>query len=158
MGGVAGIDFSLVMRCHGNKEGPFAAADVDLAIPALAAVASETLGELVIRHFVRLWETPPGDEVLRTLLRSAVTDDVVGDRVREVFAGQVMPAVLRVGDPGGADGGAIARHRAVPVHPAGRRTHRRPARRRCRADLAAQSDLATTGVSAAVGVPGAGLA
>ncbi|WP_019933053.1 TetR family transcriptional regulator [Nocardia sp. BMG111209] len=99
----AGIDPSMVMRYYGNKEGLFAAAaDVDLAIPDLATVSPETLGELVIRHFLTLWETPPGDEVLQTLLRSAVTDDVVGDRVRQVFSGQVMPAVLRIGDPADA--------------------------------------------------------
>ena len=40
---------------------------------------------------------------MQTLLRSALGDDeIVVNRIREVFAGQVMPAVLRLGDP--ADG------------------------------------------------------
>jgi hypothetical protein len=37
-----------------------------------------------------------------TLLRSAVTDDAITNRARQLFADQVMPAVLRIGDPADA--------------------------------------------------------
>ncbi|MFF2557335.1 TetR family transcriptional regulator [Nocardia sp. NPDC058058] len=99
----AGIDPSMVMRYYGSKEGLFAAAvDVRLELPDLAAVRADALGELLVRRFVEIWEAPPGNEVMLTLLRSAVTDDTVTERVRQVFAEQVMPAVLRLGDPADA--------------------------------------------------------
>ncbi|WP_069167350.1 TetR/AcrR family transcriptional regulator [Nocardia altamirensis] len=95
----AAIDPSMVMRYFGSKDGLFAAAvDIDLALPDLAAADPDQLGELLVRRFLALWEEPPGNEVLRTLLRSAVTDDAVTERFRTVFAEQVLPAVLRFGD------------------------------------------------------------
>ncbi|MFG1796918.1 TetR family transcriptional regulator [Nocardia sp. NPDC049149] len=95
----AAIDPSMVMRYFGSKDGLFAAAvDIDLALPDLAAADPDRLGELLVRRFLALWEEPPGNEVLRTLLRSAVTDDAVTERFRTVFAEQVLPAVLRFGD------------------------------------------------------------
>ncbi|MFI9406131.1 TetR family transcriptional regulator [Nocardia sp. NPDC052316] len=96
----AAIDPSMVMRYFGSKDGLFAAAvDIDLALPDLAAADPDALGELLVRRFLALWEEPPGNEVLLTLLRSAVTDDAVTERFRDVFAKQVLPAVLRFGDP-----------------------------------------------------------
>src|SRR5262249_33321400 len=53
---------------------------------------------LLIRRFLTIWEQPPGNELLLTLLRSAVTDDVSVDRMQQVFTDQVIPAVLRFGD------------------------------------------------------------
>jgi AcrR family transcriptional regulator len=99
----AGIDPSMVMRYYGSKNGLFAAAvDVELGLPDLGAAPPDMLGELVLRRFVELWETSPSDEILLTLLRSAVTDDAITDRARQLFADQVMPAVLRIGDPADA--------------------------------------------------------
>ncbi|WP_157762453.1 TetR/AcrR family transcriptional regulator [Nocardia yamanashiensis] len=99
----AGIDPAMVMRYYGSKDGLFAAAvDIELGLPDLSAVPSDSIGEVLVRRFLELWETAPGDEILLTLLRSAVTDDAVAARVREVFAGQVMPAVLRFGAPADA--------------------------------------------------------
>ncbi len=84
----ADIDPSMVMRYYGNKDGLFAAAvEVDLDLPDLGAAAPDTLGELLVRQFLVLWERPPRDEILLTLLRCAVTDDTaVADRFRAVFA------------------------------------------------------------------------
>ncbi len=99
----AGIDPSMVMRYYGNKDGLFAAAlDVELDLPDLAAAEQDSLGELLARRFLELWEAPPGNDILLTLLRSAVTDEEVVDRVRGVFTEQVMPVILRVGDPADA--------------------------------------------------------
>ncbi|CAM4500228.1 TetR family transcriptional regulator [Nocardia ninae] len=99
----AAIDPSMVMRYFGSKDGLFAAAvDIDLALPDLAAADRDSLGELLVRRFLALWEEPPGNEVMLTLLRSAVTDDAVTERFRAVFAQQVLPAVLRFGDPADA--------------------------------------------------------
>ncbi|MBF6172402.1 TetR/AcrR family transcriptional regulator [Nocardia blacklockiae] len=99
----AGIDPSMVMRYYGNKEGLFdAALDVDLSLPDLTAADPDTLGELLARRFLELWDTSPGNEILLTLLRSAVTDEAVVQRVQQIFAQQVMPVVLRFGEPADA--------------------------------------------------------
>ncbi|MQY23420.1 TetR/AcrR family transcriptional regulator [Nocardia macrotermitis] len=99
----AAIDPSMVMRYYGSKEGLFdAALEIDLELPDLGVVQQDSLGETIARRFLELWETPPGDEILLTLLRSAVTDDEVGKRAQRIFAGQIMPMVLRVGDPADA--------------------------------------------------------
>ncbi|WP_067830224.1 TetR/AcrR family transcriptional regulator [Nocardia inohanensis] len=99
----AGIDPAMVMRYYGNKDGLFAAAvEIELGMPDLAAVPADSIGELLVRRFLELWETPPGNEIMLTLLRSAVTDEAVAERVRRVFAEQVMPAVLRFGEPADA--------------------------------------------------------
>ena len=101
--GDAGIDPSMVMRYYGSKDGLFdAALDVDLGLPDLAAVAEDALGEAVARRFLELWETPPGNELLLALLRSSVSDEAVVQRFQQVFAGQLMPMVMRIGDPADA--------------------------------------------------------
>ncbi|MGO4614176.1 TetR family transcriptional regulator [Nocardia sp. 2YAB30] len=99
----ADIDPSMVMRYFGSKDGLFAAAvDIALDLPDLATADPSGLGELLIRRFLTLWEEPPGNEVMLTLLRSSVTDDAVTERFRGVFAEQVLPAVLRFGSPADA--------------------------------------------------------
>jgi len=100
----AGIDPSMVMRYYGNKEGLFyAALDIDLELPDLGAVEENSLGEVVVRRFLELWEEPPGNEILLTILRSSMTDDTMVEHIRRrVFAEQLMPMVLRVGDPADA--------------------------------------------------------
>ncbi|MET8775987.1 TetR family transcriptional regulator [Nocardia sp. NPDC004654] len=98
----AAIDPSMVMRYFGSKDGLFAAAvDIDLELPDLAAAEPDTLGELLIRRFLAIWEDQQ-NTVLLILLRSSITDDAVSDRFRAVFAEQVLPAVLRFGDPADA--------------------------------------------------------
>lgn len=97
----ASIDPSMVMRYYGSKDGLFAAAvDIRLDLPDLSAPPPDQLGEVVVRRYLALWERPPANEILLTLLRAAAADDeVVTDKIRHVFAEQVMPAVLRTGSP-----------------------------------------------------------
>ena len=99
----AGIDPSMVMRYYGSKEDLFAAAiDIDLGLPDLSTTAPSDVGDALTRQFLTLWERPPTNEILLTLLRSAVTDDAVVAKFQQVFAEQVAPAVRRVGDPADA--------------------------------------------------------
>jgi AcrR family transcriptional regulator len=96
----AGIDPSMVMRYFGNKDGLFAAAvDVDLGLADVADIPIERLGETLMRHALTVWEQPPASEILLTLMRSSITDDRAIAKFQEIFARQVMPAVLSVGDP-----------------------------------------------------------
>ncbi|MGM7647362.1 TetR family transcriptional regulator [Nocardia sp. JW2] len=98
----ADIDPSMVMRYFGSKDGLFAAAaQIDLDLPDLGAADPNTLGELLIRRFLTIWEDND-NTVLLILLRTSITDDAVAERVREIFAAQVLPAVLRFGDPADA--------------------------------------------------------
>ncbi|MGW6424445.1 TetR/AcrR family transcriptional regulator [Nocardia sp. NPDC055053] len=95
----AAIDPSMVMRYFGSKDGLFAAAaQIDLDLPDLAAADPDTMGELVIRRFLTIWEEND-NTVLLILLRSSITDEAVAARFREIFADQVLPAVLRFGTP-----------------------------------------------------------
>jgi AcrR family transcriptional regulator len=90
----AHIDPSMVMRYYGNKEKLFAAAaEFDLRLPDLTPVPLDALGTTLVGHFVDRWEH---DETLIALLRAAVTQEAATERIRDIFAAQVGPAVARV--------------------------------------------------------------
>jgi AcrR family transcriptional regulator len=98
----AGIDPSMVMRYYGSKEGLFAAViDVELDFPDLGELDPDRLGVVLVTHFLELWER---DTVLRTLLRVGVTNESGSDRLRQVFATQLVPAARAfVRDPADAE-------------------------------------------------------
>ncbi|MFD4462263.1 TetR family transcriptional regulator [Nocardia sp. NPDC058480] len=98
----AEIDPSMVMRYFGSKDGLFAAAaQIDLDLPDLRTADPNTMGELLIRRFLEIWEGSDNTALL-ILLRSSITDESVAARFREIFADQVLPAVLRFGTPADA--------------------------------------------------------
>jgi AcrR family transcriptional regulator len=87
----AAIDPALVMRYYGSKEGLFAAAaEFDLHLPDAAGLPRGRAGVALVDHFITRWEV---DGSLQALLRTAVTNPVAAARMREVFAGQVAPAI-----------------------------------------------------------------
>lgn len=93
----AGIDPTMVIRYFGSKDGLFAAAvGVDLQLPDLTCVPRGRLGQEVVRHFLRRWEGDLSDDVIGILLRSATTHPAAAQRLREVFAQQILPAVAAV--------------------------------------------------------------
>jgi AcrR family transcriptional regulator len=115
----AGVDPSMVIRYFGSKDGLFeAATDVDLALPDLTLVPVTDRGITLARRFVELWDDPVTGEVLTLLLRAAPTSERAGERIRDVFAIQVLGMVRRldaVGDTAVAGTAAAAdatRHRA----------------------------------------------
>lgn len=90
----ANIDPSMVMRYFGSKDQLFAAAaDFDLQIPDLSGVDRADVGAHVVNYFMERWER---DEALVVLLRSSTTNAEAAQRMREIFAGQLMPAVAAV--------------------------------------------------------------
>ncbi|WP_238008616.1 TetR family transcriptional regulator [Dactylosporangium sp. AC04546] len=107
----ADIDPSMVMRYYGNKERLFAAAvDVDLRLPDIGAVPKERLGAALVTHFLHRWEDDPTDDALLTLLRSAATDEAAAERLRGIFAAQIVPLAQAVSpDP------SVAAERAALV-------------------------------------------
>ena len=87
----ANIDPSMVMRYFGNKDQLFAAAaDFDLQIPDLSGVARDQVGARVVDYFMERWER---DEALVVLLRSSTSNADAAQRMREIFAGQLLPAI-----------------------------------------------------------------
>jgi len=92
----ARIDPSMVMRYFGNKEQLFAdAAEFDLELPDLSQVPRDELGITIAAHFLDRWER---DEALVILLRVGVTNAVVAERMRMIFAAQLGPVVAAAAD------------------------------------------------------------
>jgi AcrR family transcriptional regulator len=84
----AGIDPSMVMRYYGNKEGLFAAATaIELEIPELSGMPARHIGAALVEHFLDRWER---DDVLTGLLRAGVTNAAGTERMREIFAEQLV--------------------------------------------------------------------
>jgi AcrR family transcriptional regulator len=90
----ASIDPAMVMRYFGNKEKLFAAAaEFDLRLPDLADVPRDRIGAALIEHFLDRWE---GDDTLMALLRASVTNQAAADRMRQLFMGQLGPAIAKL--------------------------------------------------------------
>ena len=93
----ANIDPSMVMRYFGNKDQLFAAAaEFDLRFPDLSDVPPEELGRAMVTHFLARWED---DEALVVLLRSATTNVEAAQRMKDIFAAQLMPAIAKFVSP-----------------------------------------------------------
>ena len=90
----ADIDPSMVMRYFGSKDQLFAAAaDFDLQIPDLSGVGPENVGARLVDYFMDRWER---DEALIVLLRASTSNAEAAQRMREIFAGQLLPVVARI--------------------------------------------------------------
>jgi AcrR family transcriptional regulator len=101
----AGIDPALVIRYFDGKEGLFARAAVfDLALPDPAGIDRAELGPVLVRHFLEIWEGPGSGGGMTILLRSAASNPVAAEKLQEVFASQVLPALARA--TGAADASA----------------------------------------------------
>ena len=84
----------MVMRYFGTKEKLFAvAAEFDLRLPDLSAMPKGAVGAALVEHFLDRWE---GDETLMALLRTAVTHETAAERMRGIFASQLVPTVARL--------------------------------------------------------------
>lgn len=87
----AGIDPAMVMRYFGNKERLFAAAsEFDLRLPDVRDLPRGEIAAALVRHFLNRWES---GESLRILLRTGVTNESAAERLRSIFAAQLVPAV-----------------------------------------------------------------
>lgn len=92
----AAADPALVMRYFGSKDELFVrATEFQLQLPDLAAASRGNEGEALVRHFFQVWELGPSATSMVILLRSALTNDAAAERMREIFAAQVLPALSR---------------------------------------------------------------
>jgi AcrR family transcriptional regulator len=93
----AQIDPAMVLRYFTNKETLFATVvEIDLQLPDLAAVDADSRGEVLLRHFLGLWEGKAKYDALPILLRSAVTYETAAARLQAVFLRQVRGMVAAV--------------------------------------------------------------
>ena len=100
----ANIDPAMVIRYFGGKDPLFArAADLDLKLPDLSALPPDDIGAALVRHFLSVWEGEAS--ALPIALRSAASNELAAERLREIFASQVAPAIARLA---GADTPAVA--------------------------------------------------
>lgn len=98
----AGIDPTMVMRYFGSKDRLFAeVAEFDLDLPDLAALDRDRIGETLVAHFLSVWESESGGG-FPILLRSAASNDYAAARMQQLFAAQVLPAMLALGPPDSA--------------------------------------------------------
>jgi len=96
----AAIDPAMVMRYFGSKDALFARATaIDLKLPDLTQTAPAQFGDTLIRHFLDIWEGLSSTGILTILLRTSASDEDVAAKMRNVFAGQVLPMLARVADP-----------------------------------------------------------
>jgi len=96
----AAIDPAMVMRYFGSKDALFARATaIDLKLPDLTQTAPAQFGDTLIRHFLDIWEGLSSTGILTMLLRTSASDEDVAAKMRNVFAGQVLPMLARVADP-----------------------------------------------------------
>lgn len=97
----ARIDPAMVMRYFGSKDSLFAAASAfDLDLPDLSRVSRRRIGDVLVRHFLSQWEGAEANRGLRILLRAAPSNEEAAGRMREIFAGQLVPVIDRI-DPSG---------------------------------------------------------
>ena len=91
------------MRYFGSKEELFArAARFDLKLPDLSKADRSKIGEMLVRHFLSLWEGENANGGLTVLCRSAASNKFAANKLREIFCGQVLPAIAKIGGQTGA--------------------------------------------------------
>jgi AcrR family transcriptional regulator len=102
----ARVDPSLVLHFFGTKDGLFEAAlelplDPAVVVAGMLAGDRDTLGERVVRTFLGVWDTTPGQGPMLAMLRSAVSHEDSATMLRNLLA-RVILRPLAVG-AGGSD-------------------------------------------------------
>jgi AcrR family transcriptional regulator len=92
--GRASADPALVIRYFGSKDGLFAqATNFNLKLPDLSKTPRGETGHMLIAHFFELWEGALSNSSLPILLRAAASNEGAAERIRQIFARQVIPAL-----------------------------------------------------------------
>jgi AcrR family transcriptional regulator len=101
----AGVDPALITHYFGSKDGLFQAAlalplDPGVLVPQLLSGGTDGLGERIVRTFLGVWDSTPGQGPMLAMLRSAVSHEDSADKLRELLL-RVLLRPLAVG--AGAD-------------------------------------------------------
>lgn len=95
----ASIDPAMVIRYFHSKEELFGRiANFDLRLPDPAGIDRNRIGEALVTHFLDIWEGENAVPGLVVMIRSAASNEFAAQKVHEVFAGQVLPMLTRIGD------------------------------------------------------------
>ncbi len=87
----SGADPALVVRYFGGKEALFVqSAEFSLGLEALPLMDMSQLGLTMARHFLNVWEGEQNSG-LPVLLRSASSNELAAERMRNIFGQQVAP-------------------------------------------------------------------
>lgn len=100
----AEVDPALITHYFGSKDGLFEAAlalplDPGVLVPQLLSGGTEGLGERVVRTFLGVWDSTPGQGPMLAMLRSAVSHQDSADKLRELLL-RVLLRPLAVGAGG----------------------------------------------------------
>lgn len=87
----AGVDPALVTHFFGSKDGLFEAAlelplDPATVVPLLLSEGIDGLGERVVRTFLGVWDSTPGQGPMLAMLRSAVSHEDSALRLRALLS------------------------------------------------------------------------
>ncbi|MBA3523805.1 MAG: TetR/AcrR family transcriptional regulator [Geodermatophilaceae bacterium] len=104
----AGVDPALVHHYFGTKDGLFSAAlelpfDPTELVPRLLGDGPDGLGERVVRTFLGVWDSTPGQGRMLALLRSAVTDERAAGSLRDFLVTAVMGPMAAAASPDRAE-------------------------------------------------------
>jgi AcrR family transcriptional regulator len=95
----AAIDPAMVIRYFHSKEELFGRiADFDLRLPDPSRIDPDHIGEALVAHFLDIWEGDNAVPGLVVMIRSASSNEFAAAKVQEVFSGQVLPMLTRIGD------------------------------------------------------------
>lgn len=95
---LAATNVALVIRYFGSKEDLFAmAADFQLRLPPLGALDRGRLGELMVAHFLAIWEDQRSGRELVALLRAASSHAAAKARMQQIFHAQLLGAIASLG-------------------------------------------------------------
>jgi AcrR family transcriptional regulator len=94
----AGVDPALIWHYFGSKERLFVEAVLEHIGPSVqrkfgGAPASRDVGAAVVRSFLRGWETGDGHRRFTGLLRSAVTEEWIAERLRRLIEREIATSV-----------------------------------------------------------------
>jgi AcrR family transcriptional regulator len=96
----AGVDPALVTHYFGSKDGLFEAA-VDLPVDPFALVEGllsgsvSSLGERVIRTFLLVWDSTPGQGPMLAMLRGAVSHEDSAAKLRDLVLRTILTPIVR---------------------------------------------------------------
>ena len=100
----AAIDPALVIRYFGSKDALFAeVSDFRLNMPPVNSSMRSIAGPLLAQKFLEIWEGPEAGGGFTVLLRSAASNEAAANRLRDVFAKQVVPTISALAGPDKAE-------------------------------------------------------
>jgi AcrR family transcriptional regulator len=94
----ASTNVALVIRYFGSKEDLFAmAAHFDLQLPPLGELDRSRLGQVMVSHFLAIWEESRSSRELVALLRAAASYPTAKARMQQIFHDQLLDAIASLG-------------------------------------------------------------